>query len=157
MRQKILISACLSGQCCAYDGKSRLLSCVSLLKERFDLIPVCPELLGGFCSPREKHEIRGGTGADVLSGKASVVSETGADHTDQFLEGAKRTLEIAVTHNVCAALLKAKSPSCGFGQIYSGYFNAQMIPGNGVAAELLSRNGVKIFTEKDDFKKHILQ
>ncbi len=146
MPPKILISSCLAGKECAYDGKARAGECV--VKTR-DLVSVCPEVLGGLPVPRERHEIVGGTGDDVLDGKVRVMSCSGKDRTECFLVGARKVLDEAVRHNVRVAVLKEHSPSCGVHEIHSGAFDGALRKGQGVTTALLRRNGVKVYSETD--------
>lgn len=113
------------------------------------IVPVCPELLAGLPIPRSPSEIRGGSGENVLDGKARVFSKEGIDLTACFLKGARNTLEIARQHKCSSAILKSRSPSCGVGQIYDGTFTSRLIPGDGVTAALLKRNGIEVKTEED--------
>jgi uncharacterized protein YbbK (DUF523 family) len=107
-----LVSACLVGLCTRYDGKTLAnTDCISKLNEAF-WIPVCPEQLGGLPTPREAADIFGGDGADVLAGKAQVLSKSGTNLTVQFIRGAEQTLQLARSQNVRAIFLKARSPSC---------------------------------------------
>jgi uncharacterized protein YbbK (DUF523 family) len=115
----------------------------------FKVIKVCPELLGGLSSPRERCEISSGTGADVLTGKAKVLSVTGNDRSAAFVDGAHAALRIAEHLGVKLAVLKARSPSCGSGEIYSGSFDGSRKPGSGVLAALLEQNKVCVHTEED--------
>ena len=114
-----------------------------------ELVPVCPEQLGGLSTPRPPAEIVGGDGADVLDGSASVITVDGEDKTSEFLGGAHQTLEIAKSHNAAHAVLKSKSPSCGCGQIYDGTFSGKLGAGDGVTAVLLRRHGISVMTEAD--------
>ena len=97
-------------------------------------------------TPRPAVEISGGAGADVLDGNARVVSSSGTDATENFIRGAREVLRIARAAGVKEAILKAKSPSCGCGRIYDGTFSGRLIEGNGVTAEILIRNGIKVTT-----------
>lgn len=145
----ILISGCLCGVNCKYNGENNLNeNILNLLKEGKAII-VCPEQLGGLKTPRIPSEIVGGTGKDVLEGKAKVIGSDGTDVTREFVKGAYETLNIAKNINVDYVILKAKSPSCGLGTIYSGNFNGEKKQGNGVTCELLLQNGFKIRTEND--------
>lgn len=135
----ILVSACLLGCACRYDGKSKPCGDVISLKKRHNLIPVCPEILGGLPTPRGASEISGGR----------VVSKSGADNTERFLKGAEEALRLAKLFGCTAAILKAKSPSCGKGEVYDGSFSGKLTPGNGITAQLLMENGLKIYTEND--------
>ena len=134
MREKLLISACLLGENCKYSGGNNYEPLTEALGERFELVPVCPERLGGLTSPREPAERVG----------ERVLSRTGADWTAAFYLGAERTLEIARREGISQAVLKERSPSCGCGAVYDGTFTGTVVPGDGVAAELLKRHGVHI-------------
>lgn len=135
-----LISACLIGINCRYDGKSSLnKKCLRLFKEG-KLIPVCPEQLGGLATPREKAEIQ-------KDGR--VLTKSGKDLTKNFLKGARETLKIAKALNIKEAILKSKSPSCGSGLIYDGTFSGKLIKGDGKTAALLKKNKIRLITEKE--------
>ena len=134
MRKKLLISACLLGENCKYSGGNNYEPLTEALGERFELVPVCPERLGGLTSPREPAERVG----------ERVLSRTGEDWTAAFYLGAERTLEIARREGISQAVLKERSPSCGCGAVYDGTFTGTVVPGDGVAAELLKRHGVHI-------------
>lgn len=145
----IVVSACLCGVNCKYNGGNNLNEKVmQLLKEKRAVI-VCPEQLGGCATPREPREIIHGSGKDVLKGKAKVKSKNGKDSTKQFLNGAYEALKIAKIVGAKTAILKSKSPSCGKGFIYDGTFSGNLIEGNGVTAELFKENGIKVLTEKE--------
>jgi len=139
MKKPILVSACLLGQACRYDGKSKPNEAVLALMEKFELIPVCPETLGGLSIPRLPSEIRGG----------AVVSENGADVTEFFVTGAMEALKIAKKYGCETAVLKARSPSCGSGEIYDGSFSGELTEGDGIAASLLKKNGITVYTEDE--------
>jgi len=140
----ILVSACLCGTNCKYNGENNLNREVMQLLAGGKALPICPEQLGGMTTPRPAVEISGGTGTDVLDGNARVVSSSGMDTTENFIRGAREALNIARAAGVKEAILKAKSPSCGYGRIYDGTFSDRLIEGNGVTAELLIRNGIKV-------------
>lgn len=142
----ILVSACLCGTNCKYSGGNNLNSEVLQLLAEGKAIPVCPEQLGGLATPRPTAEISGGTGEDVLEGRAEVRTSSGVDVTDNFTRGARETLSIAKAAGVREAILKAKSPSCGCGLIYDGTFSGRLVEGNGVTAEILIRNGIIVKT-----------
>lgn len=145
----ILVSACLAGIKCRYDGCSNLLEKAAELLKSGEALPVCPEQLGGAATPRPPAEIRGGTGADVLDGRCLVADRYGEDVTGHFTAGACEVLRIAKLIGAKKALLKARSPSCGCGRIYDGTFTGKTREGNGVTAELLLRNGIEVITEED--------
>ena len=139
--ENVLISACLLGFECKYCGGSNKLTEQQLaaLGERFRLIPVCPETAGGLPTPRDPSERLGD----------KVVSNQGRDVTAQYQKGAETALWLARRYGRKAALLKEKSPSCGSGQIYDGSFTGKLIPGDGVAAEELKKEGLIVFGESD--------
>jgi uncharacterized protein YbbK (DUF523 family) len=146
----IIVSACLCGINCKYDGGNNLDERVLKLLKEGKAIPVCPEQLGGQQTPRAPHEIVNGSGIDVLAGKARVLGPKGDDDvTSEFLKGAYETLKIAEAVSADIAILKARSPSCGTFHIYDGTFSGTKRPGNGVTAELLLSKGMKVFTEED--------
>ena len=149
----IVVSACLCGVNCKYDGGNNLNSELFEQFKKGKVMPVCPEQLGGLCTPRMPSEIIGGTAKQILEGKdgAKVVRCDGKDITDEFLRGAYETLKIAKSIQATRAILKASSPSCGAGNIYDGSFSGKKISGNGITAELLMKNGIKVYTE-DNFK-----
>ena len=136
---KILISACLMGACCRYDGASKAHPLTAALAERHTLVPVCPEQLGGLPTPREPSERR----ADA------VVSRSGTDVTAQFRRGAEQALHLARLYGCKAAVLKERSPSCGSGEVYDGTFSGRLTPGDGVTAALLKANGIAVYGESD--------
>ena len=147
---KILISACLLGQKVRYDGNdcfqnhNRLQTWIKAGKT----VTICPEMAGGLPTPRLPAEIQGNkTGNDVLSGGARIVATDGNDVTDEFIEGARKTLALAQKHHVRVAILKAKSPSCGASVIYDGTFSRELIPGMGVTAALLTQHNILVFDE----------
>lgn len=147
---KILVSACLLGKPVRYDGSGKLLEDELLQQWNSEsrLVPVCPELLAGFPTPRPPAEIASGlTGADVLAGRAHIVEDTGLDVTEAFLRGAVSALQIARENNCAFALLADGSPSCGSTQIYNGSFAGKKIVGTGVVTATLRRNGIRVFAE----------
>jgi uncharacterized protein YbbK (DUF523 family) len=144
-----LISACLLGIKCRWDGiDNKNEKALELLKKEV-LIPVCPEQLGGLPTPRLRQEIQGGAGKDVLEKRAKVVNENGFDVTDQFIKGAEETLKIANLYQIREFIGKSYSPSCSCSGIYDGTFSGKSIKGKGVTAELLMRSGIKIKGEED--------
>ncbi len=133
-----MVSACLAGTPCRYDGRSNLRPEIAALVERGEAVPVCPEVLGGLPTPRTPSERKG----------ESVVSATGDDVTGAFAAGAEAALYIAEECGCSAAVLKARSPSCGCGRIYDGTFTHTLIDGDGLFAALLRRKGFQLFTEE---------
>ncbi len=130
----MIVSACLAGFPCRYDGKSRPCAEVMELVRAGKAIPVCPEQLGGLPTPRPPCEI--------LAGR--VVDDTGADRTESFERGAHAVLELAKTYGATQALLQNRSPSCGPGWIYDGTFSKKLVRGDGVTAQLLAENGIQV-------------
>lgn len=146
---KILVSACLLGTNCKYSGGNNLTPKVLELINELELVPFCPEEQGGLLTPREPCEIQAGAGKDVLEGKARVLNKLGEDVTEQFVKGAKASLDLAKQHSCSAAIMKAKSPSCGCGIIYDGSFSGKYKEGSGVCSQLLQDNGIAVMTEND--------
>lgn len=136
-REPLLISACLLGVHCRYDGGGLRLPQAEALRDAFYLVPVCCEVLGGMTTPRLPSELRDGR----------VWSRDGRDVTDQFRRGAAEILELARFFGCRKALLKERSPSCGFGTIYDGSFSGGLTQGSGVLAQLLHENGFAIWGE----------
>ncbi len=135
----ILVSACLLGVCCRYDGESKPCDEVIALRDRFTMIPICPEVDGGLPTPRTPSERVGD----------KVLMKDGRDVTKNYNDGAAQALEKAQLYGCKAAILKARSPSCGSGLVYDGSFTGTLVEGDGVAAELLKRSGVKVFSEEN--------
>lgn len=138
---RILVSACLLGLCCRYDGQSKRNDRVLALAEKHELIPVCPEQLGGLPTPRPPAEIQDG----------KVINNLGQDVTAQYEKGAEETLRLYDLLHCDCALLKARSPSCGAEQVYDGAFTGTLVPGQGVAARLLSQHHINVLSEENDW------
>ena len=135
----ILISRCLLGEPCRYDGKSKPVPAAEALRRAgHQLVPVCPEVMGGLATPRPPAE---------RQSDGRVVNREGTDVTDQYRSGARQALELARQGGCTLAVLKANSPSCGSLHIYDGTFSKTLIPGQGVAAELLCRFGIDVVDE----------
>ncbi len=133
----ILVSGCLMGDKCRYDGKiCKNSQVIDYLKDKA-YIKVCPEVMGGLDIPRIP--------AEIVEDK--VMTKLGQDVTHEFNLGAQLTLKIAQENNVQLAILKAKSPSCGYGQVYDGSFSGKLIEKNGITSELLLKNKIKIINE----------
>ncbi|WP_132323278.1 DUF523 domain-containing protein [Pseudobacteriovorax antillogorgiicola] len=148
-RGKILVSACFLGHPVRYDGQAKTLD-RPLLQEWNALgylTLACPELAGGLPVPRQAAEIVGGQGLEVLNGTAEVFNRAGYNVSSYFLEGAHKTLQMALHHGVIAAFLKQRSPSCGTREAYDGTFSGQVITGIGVTAALLQQKGIPAFGE----------
>lgn len=144
----ILVSSCLAGLKVRYDAHHSLNDNVRKLVEENKAITICPELLGGFSTPREPCEIIGGDGEDVLNGKARVIERSGRDVTDSYLKGAYTTLDKAIEIGATIVVLKENSPSCGSSMIYNGEFTGSRVPGNGVTSALLKRNRLRVISEE---------
>ena len=139
-----IVSACLLGRHCRYDGTANPDAALEALARAGGAVAVCPEMDGGLPSPRPRAEIVGGDGADVLDGRARVVTESGADVTEVYLLGARRALEAARAAGAKRAILKRKSPSCGVDGISDGTFSGAKRAGAGVTAALLAREGIRV-------------
>ncbi|MFT8323332.1 MAG: DUF523 domain-containing protein [Bacillus sp. (in: firmicutes)] len=145
----IVVSSCLAGLMVRYNGTHSLDHKVQQLIQEKKAVAVCPELLGGFMTPREPAEIVGGDGQDVLEGKAKVLELGGKDVTALYIEGAYKTLKLA--EDICATtvVLKENSPSCGSSFIYNGAFEGVKKEGMGVTTALLRNNGIKVISEEE--------
>ena len=135
----IIVSACLAGVNCRGDGGARPCQKVIELVKLEEAIPVCPEQLGGLSTPRAPAELKDN----------KVFTKDGKDVTPEFKKGAREALKIAQLADCKEAILKSKSPSCGSGKIYDGTFSGRLINGNGVFAELLKRNDIKVMNEDE--------
>lgn len=135
--ENLLISTCLLGINCKYNGGNNYCCEVEKLKKYYHLIPVCAENLSGLPIPRVPAERKG----------SQIINKKGEDVTEQFNRGASEVLKLARFFHCRSAVLKERSPSCGFGEIYDGTFTGTTITGNGVLAELLSENGISIYGE----------
>ncbi|MGA3675378.1 DUF523 domain-containing protein [Lysinibacillus agricola] len=147
----ILISSCLAGLKVRYNGTDSLDERIQQLVLENKAVTVCPELMGGFSTPREPAEIVGGDGEDVLAGKARVIEKSGSDVTELYLKGAYATLQKALELGATEVILKEYSPSCGSAMIYNGDFNGTKLVGVGVTTALLRRNNIEVFSEEDFF------
>lgn len=136
---KILVSACLLGVCCRYDGQAKPHEGALSLLGRHTLIPVCPEIYGGLATPRPAAERVG----------KRVLTAQGGDVTAQYRRGAEETMRLGRLYGCEAALLKERSPSCGSGVIHNGRFDGGLTPGDGVTAALLRANGIAVYGESE--------
>jgi len=137
---KILVSSCLLGEPVRYDGKSKPVSHQILQKWQSlgCVVSFCPEVAGGLPTPRPAAEIN----RDGI-----VLTADSMDVTEAFKLGAQKALSLCVTNNIKFALLKEGSPSCGRNEIYDGLHQGKKISGMGLTAELLEKNGIKVFSE----------
>ena len=136
---KLLISACLLGLPCRYDGKSKCYEKIPMLIDKFELVPFCPECYGGLPTPREPAEIVNN----------SVITQSGISVTEQYKSGASQALFLCKKLGITQALLKEKSPSCGKGVIYDGTFSKTVVHGNGITAQTLMDNGITVYGESE--------
>ena len=137
-KEKILVSACLLGVNCKYDGGNNYAKEIDEFLKDYEVIPICPEIMGGLPTPRIPSEKL----------KDKVITKDGADVTEQFVKGANECLFLAEKYDVKKALLKAKSPSCGSGKIYDGTFSHTIVDGDGITTELLRKHGIEIISIK---------
>ena len=135
----ILVSACLAGVNCKYNGSNNYNEKIMELVRKGEAILVCPEQLGGLPTPRVPSEII----------NSKVITKDGVDVSNEYKKGALEVLRLCKELNITKAILKANSPSCGCGTIYDGTFSGTKIKGNGITAQLLIDNGIEVLTEKD--------
>lgn len=136
---KILVSRCLLGEPCRYDGRSKPVEALlTLARQGHILVPVCPEEDGGLPTPRPPAEIQG---------DGRVVNRAGIDVTAEYRAGAERALKLAREQGCTVAVLKEKSPSCGNRQVYDGSFSGKLVEGQGITARLLAENGIRVLGE----------
>lgn len=138
--KKILVSACLLGHKCRYDGNSNLVSKIVQLNDKYILIPICPEVMGNLSIPRNKSERKGNI----------VIDEYGNNVTSFFFMGANKSLDIAIKEKVDFCILKENSPSCGVHFIHDGNFKGNKIKGKGITCELLEKNNFKCYSENEE-------
>lgn len=141
---RVIVSACLIGVSCRYNGKSAEDPLLLKKLKGATMIPICPEQLGGLPTPREKSIIDYGTAFDVLSGKGKVLSKSGKDVTENFVRGAKESYKIAKSLGAKKAYLKNKSPSCGMKNIYSA--DGKLINGKGITAALFILKDIEVIS-----------
>ena len=137
--ENILVSACLLGIGCRYDGKHKADPAVLKLAEKYNLIPVCPEIYGGLPTPRVPSERIGDR----------VMMKDGHDVTENYKRGAFEALELCRIYGIKTAILKERSPSCGKGAIYDGTFSGTLTERDGVTAELLISAGIRVLGESE--------
>ncbi len=135
--EAILVSACLLGTPCRYDGASKPSLAVCALEKRYRIIPICPEVMGGLPTPRTPSEIIG----------ERVMMRDGRDVTENYHRGAREALRLALENGCTVAVLKAKSPSCGRDRVYDGTFTGRLTDGDGICVSLLQKNGIRVLTE----------
>lgn len=138
VRCRFVVSACLAGEFCRYDGGTNACAAVEELVRRGEAVTACPEGLARLPVPRPPCELREGR----------VMSRDGRDLTEDFVRGARLAMDIARQHGCTAAILKLRSPSCGIGQIYDGTFSRTLCPGDGLWAHMLREAGLALYSEK---------
>lgn len=148
-----LVSACLLGQNCKYNGKNNYNKAFWKLVKTKKIVPFCPEQAGGLTTPRLPAEIQGKDGFDVLKGNSKVVTCDGVDVTKNYVKGAKETLKIIKLFGVQRAILKSKSPSCGCKYIYNGDFSGKLKKGVGVTAAYLKIRGIETLDSNEFLEK----
>ena len=136
---KIAVSACLLGENCKYNGGNNYSKKVRAYTKGHEVIPVCPEVLGGLPIPREP--------AEIVNCIVSLKDGTSVDK--EFRQGAKEALKIVKEQNADIVILQSRSPSCGVNTVYDGSFSGRIISGQGVFADLLRRNGMKVIDVED--------
>ena len=142
----ILVSACLVGLNCKYNGKNNYNEKIFELVKTGKAIPICPETLGGLTTPRKPSEIK------YINGERRVINIDGVDVTEEYERGAKEVLELAKKLNVTKVILKDRSPACGKGKIYDGTFTGNLIDGNGVLTDLLIKNNIEVISLEEYLK-----
>lgn len=138
----VVVSACLMGEPCRYDGQAKPCEALIELADRYELVPICPEVAGGLPTPRVPAERVG----------ERVLTRDGVDVTRAYHDGAAACASVAHSKGARRAILKSKSPACGVGTIYDGTFSGTLCEGNGILAELLLAEGLEVITEQDVLK-----
>ena len=138
MEYPLLVSACLCGERCRYDGRRGAHPELVALCAAGQAVPVCPEVLGGLPVPRDPCEIREG----------AVVDKNGQTRTAEFARGAVKVLAIAVEMGISMAVFKERSPSCGVSFVYDGTFSARLVSGQGLTTALLRENGITVISDE---------
>ena len=136
---KILVSHCLLGENCKWNGRNNARDLIISLQDKVELIPVCAEVWGGLPTPRIPSEIVGD----------KVLNEIGLDVTKNYEEGAQKVLKVALDNHVKYAIFKERSPSCGVHQVYNGKFERTAIEGRGICTKLLEENGIKVYSDEE--------
>ena len=146
MKKKILISSCLLGKNCRYNGGHSQLS--ELQEIDVEWIPVCPEESGGLGTPRPSAEMQEND-ETILNGKGEIITNKGKNVTAEFIQGAEKSLQLGLEAEVKIAVLKSKSPSCGIGKIYDGSFTKTLKTGNGIFAHLCYKNDITCISSEN--------
>ena len=146
MKKKVLVSACLLGKNCRYNGGHSRISELDELD--VDFIPVCPEEAGNLGTPRPAAEMQESS-ENILKGHARILTNDGNDVTEQFIQGAKKSLEEGLTSGAEVAILESHSPSCGVGEVYDGSFTHSLTDGNGIFSHLCRESGITCISSDD--------
>jgi uncharacterized protein YbbK (DUF523 family) len=156
MRQKVIISACLLGEKCRYDGNHNRIKLSHI--DNVEYISACPEVLGGLSTPRTPAEMQN-IAEKIIIGEGTIIDKLGKNVTSEFLDGANQALDLAIKHGVRIALLKSNSPSCGMGKVYDGTFSNQLIEGNGIFSEKCIQHKIDVISSDniEKFKEKILK
>ena len=149
MKKKVLISACLLGKHCRYNGGHSHQKELDIFD--VDWIPVCPEEAGNLGTPRPVAEMQA-SAEDILNGRGSIITNSGRDVTKKIIDGAKKSLIKGISSGVEYAILKSRSPSCGNGKVYDGTFSHSLKDGNGIFAHLCSRSGINCISADEPNK-----
>ena len=139
----ILVSACLVGINCKYNGKNNYNEKIFQLVKNKKAIPICPEQLGGLKTPRIPAEVK------YINNELHVITKDGVDVTENYIRGAYEVLDLAIRLNIKKVILQPRSPSCGYKKIYDGNFNGNLINGNGILVNLLIENGIEVISADD--------
>lgn len=137
--ENLLVSGCLLGKNTKYNGKNNYIPLIEKIKEKYNIIVICPEVMGGLSIPRDPSEISGN----------KVINNKMKDVTFEYNKGAEITLELAIKNNCKKALLKEKSPSCGVNYIYDGTFSGNIICGMGITTKILVSNNIDVYSENE--------
>jgi uncharacterized protein YbbK (DUF523 family) len=137
-----IVSACLAGVKCRYDGESNTINEIVNMVKNGNAVALCPEVMGGLSTPRIPCEIKKNKDESL-----EIIDKDNNNHTAAFIRGARLALDAAVNAGITKAILKQRSPSCGCGLIYDGTFSGKLIEGNGITAELFLKSGIKVITE----------
>ena len=146
MKKKVVVSACLLGKNCRYDGGHSRIS--ELDDFDVDWVPVCPEEAGGLGTPRPAAEMQKDA-ESILKGNGSVINNDGMNVTEKFIQGAEESLKTGITSGAEMAILKSRSPSCGIGGIYDGTFTNSLLDGDGIFAHLCRKSGINCISSDD--------
>ena len=149
MKKKVLVSACLLGKNCRYNGGHSRISELDELD--VDFTPVCPEEAGNLGTPRPAAEMQG-SAENILSGIEYVLTNDGDDITEKFIQGSEKSLEKGLNSGAEVAILKSRSPSCGVGGVYDGTFTHSLIDGNGIFAHLCLKSGITCISSDDSYQ-----